>query len=89
MRYLAFALGLALLLVVARSAIRIEGYMAGTIARVLPVTGDDVNTITYTAPLSGGTTLTYTTTQRQGETDDQFAARAAATWATIKAANGL
>lgn len=50
------------------------------------VAGD---TITYTKTLDDGSVLTYTATRLDGETDEQFAARAAATWAAIKAANGV
>jgi hypothetical protein len=50
---------------------------------------EDMTTLTYSAPLPGGGTLTLTVYKGADETADQFATRAAAEWAAVKAANGL
>jgi hypothetical protein len=49
----------------------------------------DMTTLTYSAPLPGGGTLTLVVYKQSDETAEQFAARAAAEWAAVKAANGL
>jgi hypothetical protein len=49
----------------------------------------DMTTLTYSAPLPGGGTLTLVVYKQSNETAEQFAARAAAEWAAVKAANGL
>ena len=73
----------------ALDASRMAGIVDITVPQLLP-TKHKMATVTFTALLPDGiSTITLTVTQHEGETDDQFASRAARLWAAMKAANGL
>lgn len=78
---------LALLYVANTTRLASEGVDA--IFRVIQQATHAMNdVITYTKALPDGTVLAATYHRKPGESDQEFAERAAAAWAAVKAANG-
>jgi hypothetical protein len=75
------ALALIMLGLLVVSTARIEGRMGRAEAR--NEEAEDMATITFTKTLDDGTVITLTVTQQQGETTEQFVARARAEWAAF------
>lgn len=71
-------------------------YVVATVARIDATTrgvlrrmeADGMATLTFSTTLDDGTVVTYTATQQQGESLEDFAARARREWAAILAGLG-
>lgn len=69
-------------------AARMSGIVDVAVPQLLPGK-HKMATVTYGITLENGTVLTLTVVQNEGETADEFAARAARMWAAFLAAHGL
>lgn len=71
-------------------------YVVATVARIDATTrgvlrrmeANGMATLTFSKTLEDGTVVTYTATQQQGESHEDFAARARTEWARICAGRG-
>jgi hypothetical protein len=69
------------------TAARIEGSMGRAVTRS-DAREAHMSTLTFSKTLDDGTVVTLTVTQKQGETTEQFMARARAEWAAFCAEFG-
>ena len=72
----------------ALDAARVSGIVDVTAPQFQP-SNPRMAPVTYSITLENGTVLTLTVVQNEGETADEFAARAARMWAAFLAAHGL
>ena len=84
---LAVTTGLVLLGALVVTVARIEGSFVRAATRA-EAQEAHMSTLTFTKTLDDGTVVTLTVTQKQGETTEQFMARARAEWAAFCAEFG-